>query len=120
MLLATPLEWAVDRFQLRFSSWPKHLVTPLTADSPHCQKSSKNKNPICITNKTLTITFYSLSLPWKKKLGNCQEAQNAIAPPSRTTKTLTAVVNICVHLPDFVYLLYIQYNRTKFSDYVFC
>jgi len=35
-----PLQWAVDLFQLRFPSWPKHLVMPLTADGPHCQKRS--------------------------------------------------------------------------------
>jgi len=40
VLLATPLQWAVDLLKLRFPFWPKHLVTPLTADSPHCQKRS--------------------------------------------------------------------------------
>jgi len=44
----------------------------------------KNKYRICITNKTLTITFYSLSLPWNKNLGKCQEAENEIAHTSRT------------------------------------
>jgi len=40
VLLVTLLQWAVDLFQLCFPSWPKHLVTPLTAASPHCQKRS--------------------------------------------------------------------------------
>jgi len=39
-LTSTAIQWAVDLFQLYFPSWPKHLVTPLTADSPHCQKRS--------------------------------------------------------------------------------
>jgi len=37
---SNPLQSAVDLFQLRFPSWPKHLVASLTADSPHFQKRS--------------------------------------------------------------------------------
>jgi len=51
----------------------------------------KNKFRTCITNKTLTITFYLLSLPWNKNLGNCQDAQNAIAPTSRTINNADSV-----------------------------
>jgi len=40
VLPATLLQWELDLFQLRFRSWPKHLVTLLTADSPHYQKRS--------------------------------------------------------------------------------
>ena len=71
-------------FQLRFPSWPKHLVTTLTQSALSKKKLIKIKYRIYITNKTLTITFYSLSLPWNKNFGNSQEAQNAIAPTSRT------------------------------------
>jgi len=39
----------------------------------------------------LTITFYSLSLPWNKNLGSGQEAQNAIAPTSRTINNADSV-----------------------------
>jgi len=35
-----PLQWPVDPFQLRFPSRLKHLVTPLTADSPDLLKPS--------------------------------------------------------------------------------
>jgi len=48
------------------------------------KKFLKNKFRICMTNETFSITFYSLSLPWNKNLGNCQEAQYAITPTSRT------------------------------------
>jgi len=37
-MLATPLQWAVNLFQLCLPSWPKHPVTPLAADSLHRQK----------------------------------------------------------------------------------
>jgi len=80
----TPLQLPVDTFQLRFPSWLKHLVTPLTADSPGFQKMYiKNKFRICMTNETFATAFYSLSLPWNQNLGNCQEAQNLITPTSR-------------------------------------
>jgi len=41
--------------------------------------------------KTLTITIYSLPLPWNKNLGNCQQAQNAIALTSRTINNADSV-----------------------------
>jgi len=91
VLLAPLLQWAVDLFQLRFPSWPKHLVTPLTQSALSKKKFIKIKYRIYITNKTLTITFYSLSLPWNKNLGNSQEAQNAIAPTSRTINNADSV-----------------------------
>jgi len=43
-------------------------------------------------NKTFNTPFYSLSLPWNKNLGKCQEAQNAIASTSRTTNNAD---NVC-------------------------
>jgi len=91
VLPETLLHWAVDLFQLRFPSWPKHLVTPLTQSALSKKKLIKNKFRICTTNKTMAITFYSLSLPWNKNLGNCQEAQNAIAPTSRTRNNADSV-----------------------------
>jgi len=65
-------------------------VTPLTQSALSKKKLIKNKYCICITNKTLTITFYSLS-PWNKNLSNSQEAQNAIAPTSRTINNADSV-----------------------------
>jgi len=70
----------------------------------------KNKFRVCITNKTFSITLYSLSLPWNKNLGNCQEAQNAITPTSRTINNADNFVNICIHLSGFVYLYIIALN----------
>jgi len=52
----------------------------------------KNKFPICMTNKTFSITFYSLSLHWNKNLGNCQEAQNAV---THTSRTINNADNFC-------------------------
>ena len=37
VLASDPPQWQINPFQLRFHSWLKPLVTPLTADSPHFQ-----------------------------------------------------------------------------------
>jgi len=39
----TSLQWPVEPFQLRFLSRLKHLVTPLTADSPRLKKVQKEQ-----------------------------------------------------------------------------
>jgi len=45
-----------------------------------------------MTNKTFSITSYSLSLPGNKNLGNFQKAQNGITP---TSTTINNADNFC-------------------------
>jgi len=45
-----------------------------------------------MTNETFTATFYSLSQPWNKNFGVCQEAQNLI---TRTSRTMNRADNFC-------------------------
>jgi len=82
VVLATLLQWAVELFQLRFPYWPKHLVTPLTQSALSKKKLIKIKYRTYITNKTLTITFYSLSLPWNKNLGTPKKHTMPLLPPA--------------------------------------
>jgi len=60
VLLATPLQWAVDLIHLHFPSWPKHLVTPLTADSSHCQKRSSWRTSIASVSRIKPWPLHSI------------------------------------------------------------
>jgi len=69
-----------------------------------------------MTNENFTTTFYSLSLPWNKNLGNCQEAKNLI---TLTSRTINNADNFCEYLYPFTGFCVSIYYRIKFSHHVF-